>query len=182
MNDYAAFIDLSVSKRIKHEESAKDEKSSDKGGRKDLFLYLCHTKNLETGPPASNRHQLEARASLLVVAGTDTTAATISGLFLYLTHTPHVPIKNQHPKSAPPSQRPQKSRLVQKYLLVLISVLASTKQYACHLPDQANSLAKSWLVVSNSAISSTRKECSLVMRDGRYYIVMSVWRFLGLSS
>ncbi len=58
--------------------------------RKDMFHYLYQAKDPETGQPAYSKDELLAEASLLMIAGSDTTSVTLCGFFFYITHYPHV--------------------------------------------------------------------------------------------
>lgn len=52
--------------------------------RKDLFHYIINAKDPETGLKYS-KEEVGAEAGLLIVAGSDTAAVTLSGIFYYLT-------------------------------------------------------------------------------------------------
>lgn len=49
---------------------------------------MCEARDPETGLPAYNEDELRAEASLLIVAGSDTTTSSICGIFFYLTLDP----------------------------------------------------------------------------------------------
>lgn len=86
---YYAFLDQSVTERIKLE--IESEKSGqDKDMRKDMFHYIYQAKDPETGKPAYSREELLAEASLLIIAGSDTTSISMCGFFFYITHYPRV--------------------------------------------------------------------------------------------
>lgn len=56
-----------------------------------MFHFLLSTVDPGTGLPAyTERNHLLSEARLLVLASTDTSAATLCGLFFYLAHNPHV--------------------------------------------------------------------------------------------
>lgn len=57
--------------------------------RKDFVHYLLHTKDPETGQGLSI-HELHADSGLLIHAGSDTTAITLSAALFYLLHNPSV--------------------------------------------------------------------------------------------
>ena len=59
------------------------------GDRKDFFHYLLHAKDPETGMGFS-MSELWAESNLLIIAGSDTPATAIAGIFHYLTHSPRV--------------------------------------------------------------------------------------------
>lgn len=54
--------------------------------RKDLFHYIINAKDPETGLKYS-REEVGAEAGLLIVAGSDTAAVTLSGIFFYLSRS-----------------------------------------------------------------------------------------------
>ena len=87
---YFAFIEESVSARIKAEEVS--QQLSKEGGepRQDMFHFLFQAVDPDTGKKAYSRQVLFAEANLLVVAGSDTTAITISSFFFYI-------VRNQRP-------------------------------------------------------------------------------------
>ncbi|KAM3067260.1 hypothetical protein ACMFMG_005371 [Clarireedia jacksonii] len=86
---YYNFIESSLSQRRKQEEES--EKSGDRGSqyRKDIFHYLFKATD-DTGRPAYTTDDLHAEANLLVVAGTDTTANSLSGFWFYVLRHPRV--------------------------------------------------------------------------------------------
>ena len=61
----------------------------DNGDRKDFFHYLLHAKDPETGL-GFTIPELWAESNLLIIAGSDTPATAIAGVFYYLTHHPAV--------------------------------------------------------------------------------------------
>lgn len=81
---YNEFIHESVTNRI-----ALFKTQQEKGEhREDIIYFLCDAKNPDTGLPAYNEDDLRAESSLLVIAGSDTTAISLSGVFFYLTGDP----------------------------------------------------------------------------------------------
>ena len=59
------------------------------GDGKDFFHYLLHAKDPETGE-GFTMPELWAESNLLIIAGSDTPATAIAGVFYYLTHHPRV--------------------------------------------------------------------------------------------
>lgn len=56
--------------------------------RQDMFYYLREAKDPDTGLAAYNESDLDAECSLLIIAGSDTTAISLSGIFFCLTGDP----------------------------------------------------------------------------------------------
>ncbi|KAK8031536.1 hypothetical protein PG990_001270 [Apiospora arundinis] len=54
--------------------------------RQDIFHFLCEARDPETGTQAYDETSLRAEANLLIIAGSDTTAVSLSGIFWYLIH------------------------------------------------------------------------------------------------
>lgn len=92
IKDYAAFIENSVARRVEaYKARSAIPNSSSNPVREDMFHFLLTAVDPDTGLPAfSERHNLLAETRLLVVAGTDTTALTLSAWFFYLAHYPRV--------------------------------------------------------------------------------------------
>ena len=67
----------------------------DLADRKDFYHYLLHAKDPETGQGLS-MPELWAESNLLIIAGSDTPATAIAGIFYYLSHNPHVLDRLQH--------------------------------------------------------------------------------------
>ncbi|EHL01949.1 putative Isotrichodermin C-15 hydroxylase [Glarea lozoyensis 74030] len=86
VKDYYKFLDSSVGERIKQEDIIASRKDGDsKDIRRDLFHSLYSSKDPETGAPSFSHAHLRSEASVLVVAGADTTAAAMSAILFYLT-------------------------------------------------------------------------------------------------
>jgi cytochrome P450 len=80
---YNQFVHDSVTSRIALQKEQSEKPESDR--RQDLFYFLFEAKDPDTGLPAYNEDELRAEASLLIVAGSDTTSVSLSGIFFYLT-------------------------------------------------------------------------------------------------
>jgi cytochrome P450 len=89
IRQYHNFLESSVSQRREEEEASQKAGDGMSQGRKDIFHYLFNATN-EAGQPAYNNEDLLEEAGLIVVAGTDTTANTISGFWFYVTRYPRV--------------------------------------------------------------------------------------------
>lgn len=83
---YVQFVYDSVTNRIALQQKQAEKPESDR--RKDLFYFLCEARDPETGHPAYSEDELRAEASLLIIAGSDTTAVSLSGILFYLTGDP----------------------------------------------------------------------------------------------
>ncbi|KAK2612686.1 hypothetical protein QQS21_001303 [Conoideocrella luteorostrata] len=83
---YNEFIHSNTSDRIvlQREQSSKPETER----RQDMFYFLYEAKNPDTGLPAYTEDELRGESSLLIIAGSDTTAVSLSGIFFYLTNDP----------------------------------------------------------------------------------------------
>ncbi|KAK8092609.1 Benzoate 4-monooxygenase cytochrome P450 [Apiospora kogelbergensis] len=84
---YYQFVFDSVSKRIALQKAQVTKPEAER--RKDLFYFLCEARNADTGLPAYDDIDLRAEANLLIIAGSDTTAISLSGIFFYLTGDQH---------------------------------------------------------------------------------------------
>ncbi len=84
---YYKFLDTSVTERIKVETELQ---KAGQEMRTDMLHYLYQAQDPETGKPAYSRQELLAEASLLIIAGSDTTSISLCGFFFYVTHYPHV--------------------------------------------------------------------------------------------
>ena len=58
--------------------------------RQDLFYFLAEARDPDTGLPLYGEDELRAESNLLMIAGSDTTAVSMSGIFFYLTGDPRV--------------------------------------------------------------------------------------------
>ncbi|PQE28802.1 benzoate 4-monooxygenase cytochrome P450 protein [Rutstroemia sp. NJR-2017a WRK4] len=81
--NFYKFLEKCVEERKEQEQNL--EKDETKNGRKDMFYYLFHAKDSDTGGPAFSSSELLATANLLVTAGSDTTATAICSAFFHLT-------------------------------------------------------------------------------------------------
>ncbi|KAF2464532.1 benzoate 4-monooxygenase cytochrome P450 [Lindgomyces ingoldianus] len=91
IKDHYAFVELLVRSRMAAEEKRETEKSPVE--REDMLHFLCSAKDPETGKPAFGFKELLAEANLLILAGSDTTAITISTVFFYICHDKRVYLK-----------------------------------------------------------------------------------------
>lgn len=81
------FISNSVTQRL--ELYQKQEALPEHERRKDMFYFLCKAQNPNTGAPAYTEDELRAEANLLIIAGSDTTTASLAGISWYLVRSPH---------------------------------------------------------------------------------------------
>jgi cytochrome P450 len=56
--------------------------------RQDMFYFLCQAQDSNKGHAAYTKDELRAEARLLIVAGSDTTTASLASIFWYLTRAP----------------------------------------------------------------------------------------------
>jgi len=84
VKSYYDFVAKSVDERW--EQHQRGEKKP----REDMFHYLCSAIDPETGGPAFTKFSVLGEASLLIIAGSDTSATTLSGFFFYLCKNPSI--------------------------------------------------------------------------------------------
>ena len=87
---YFAFIEESVALRTKIEEQTSQLGEEGKQRRRDMFHFLFHAEDPDTGKQAYSQQELIAEANLLVVAGSDTTSIILSGFFFYMTRNQRI--------------------------------------------------------------------------------------------
>lgn len=80
------FVFDSVSKRL--ELFKKQESIPEHERRQDMFYFLCKAEDSSTGRSAYTEDELRAEASLLIIAGSDTTTASLASIFWYLVRAP----------------------------------------------------------------------------------------------
>ena len=71
------------------EETSQAGNDAEKGVRQDMFHFLYHAQNPDTGARAFSKQELFAEVNLLIIAGSDTTAISLCSFFFYLTRNPH---------------------------------------------------------------------------------------------
>lgn len=54
-----------------------------------MFYFLCEARDPDTGLPAYDETTLRAEANLLIIAGSDATAVSLTSIFFYLTDNPY---------------------------------------------------------------------------------------------
>ena len=94
IKEYFAFTENLAMGRVESERKNETEKRP--AEREDMFHFLCTAKDPETGDFALSTENLIADANLLTVAGSDTTSATVTALFFFLTRNPKVYTKLVH--------------------------------------------------------------------------------------
>ena len=87
---YFAFIDESVAARSKAEKVSGQLSKDGKGVRQDMFHFIFQAVDPDTGKRAYSQQELLAEVSLLVGAGSDTTAVTLSSFFFYIVRNPRL--------------------------------------------------------------------------------------------
>ncbi|GAB1318167.1 Benzoate 4-monooxygenase cytochrome P450 [Madurella fahalii] len=83
---YNEFVYNSVTSRIVLQE--KQASMPEHERRQDMFYFLADARDPATGLPVYREDELRAESSLLIIAGSDTTAVSLSGIFFYLTGDP----------------------------------------------------------------------------------------------
>lgn len=86
VQQYNQFVHDSVTSRISLQKEQTKKPESDR--RQDMFYFLYEAKHPDTGLPAYSEGDLRAESSLLIIAGSDTTAVSLSGISFYLTGDP----------------------------------------------------------------------------------------------
>lgn len=84
---YITYANSMMEERMAAEKSASESDASE--SRKDFIHYLLHARDPETNQGLSI-HELHADSALLIHAGSDTTALTLSAATFYLSHNPAV--------------------------------------------------------------------------------------------
>ena len=90
VKSYYKWVETCVAERTKVEAEIHEQGIEAKNVRKDMFHYLFQAKDPETGLSAYSSEQLFLEASLLIVAGSDTTTTALAGTIFYLTRNPRV--------------------------------------------------------------------------------------------
>jgi cytochrome P450 len=80
------FVFDSVTKRL--ELYQKQQNLPEHERRQDMFYFLCKEQDPSLEQPAYTEDELRAEASLLIIAGSDTTTASLASIFWYLTRAP----------------------------------------------------------------------------------------------
>ncbi|KAF2659413.1 cytochrome P450 [Lophiostoma macrostomum CBS 122681] len=88
IKEYYAFVEDTVTWRLESERKREAEKKPVE--REDMFHFLYTARNPSISAPAFTPADLLAESSILIIAGADTTAVTISSALFYLTHNPRV--------------------------------------------------------------------------------------------
>lgn len=83
---YNEFVFESITNRmaLQKEQAKKPEDER----RQDIFYFLCDAQDPDTGRSAYTEDELRSEASLLIIAGSDTTATALAGVFFYITGDP----------------------------------------------------------------------------------------------
>lgn len=84
-NDRWNFI---MKSRVEANERAKERTQLGRESKKDFFYYLLNAKDPETGKGLSTP-ELWGEANVLMIAGSDTTATTLTATIFYLVRNPH---------------------------------------------------------------------------------------------
>ncbi|KJZ73697.1 hypothetical protein HIM_06815 [Hirsutella minnesotensis 3608] len=80
---YNDFLHESVTYRIALQKLQAEKPESERC--QDIFYFLYNAKDPDTGRPAYSEDELRGECSLLIIAGSDTTSVSLSGVLFYLT-------------------------------------------------------------------------------------------------
>jgi cytochrome P450 len=90
VRQFHEFVEKTVSERRQLEEISSQSDSHEENSRKDMFHYLYHAQDFDTGQPAYTADDVLAEASVLLIAGTETTVTSLCSFFFYITRNPRV--------------------------------------------------------------------------------------------
>lgn len=85
---YFAFLDESIAARSNAEQESEQLSKGGKEVRQDMFHFIFHAVDPDTGKRAYSQEELWSEVSLLVGAGSDTSAVTLSSFFFYIVRNP----------------------------------------------------------------------------------------------
>lgn len=80
------FVTDSVTNRIALQKAEATKAEADR--RQDMFYFLAEARDPDTGSLVYDESGLRAESNLLIIAASDTTAISLSGIFFYLTGDP----------------------------------------------------------------------------------------------
>ncbi|KAI1853895.1 hypothetical protein JX265_012580 [Neoarthrinium moseri] len=86
VKQYFKFVHDSVTDRITLQAEQAQKPESER--RQDMFYFLFEARDPDTGLPAYKETDIRAEANLLIIAGSDTTAISLTGIIFYLTGNP----------------------------------------------------------------------------------------------
>ncbi|KAI0859874.1 benzoate 4-monooxygenase cytochrome P450 [Xylaria cubensis] len=84
VKQYNQFVYDSVTRRIALQKKQANITETER--RQDLFYFLSEARDPDTNKPAYSEDDLRAESNVLIIAGSDATSVTLSGLFFYLTN------------------------------------------------------------------------------------------------
>ncbi|KAJ2990756.1 hypothetical protein NUW58_g2795 [Xylaria curta] len=83
IKQYNKFVYDSVTSRIALQKE--QARQAEANRRQDLFYFLYEARDPDTSQPAYGEDDLRSESNLLIIAGSDTTSVSLSGIFFYLT-------------------------------------------------------------------------------------------------
>ena len=87
---YFTFIEESVAERCKAEQVSEQLSKDGREMRQDMFHFIFQAVDPDTGKRAYSQEEVMSEVSLLVGAGSDTTAITLSSFFFYIVRNPRL--------------------------------------------------------------------------------------------
>ncbi|KAI1849145.1 hypothetical protein JX266_005106 [Neoarthrinium moseri] len=86
VQQFDKFVHDSLAQRLELYKKQKDIPENER--RQDMFYFLCQARGSSEGHAAYTEDELRAEALLLIIAGSDTTTASLASIFWYLVRAP----------------------------------------------------------------------------------------------
>ncbi|KAK4164127.1 cytochrome P450 [Cladorrhinum sp. PSN259] len=88
VKQYQKFVYENITSRIALHNQQEASAMPESERRKDIFYFLASARDPDNGKAVYKEPELRAESSLLIIAGSDTTSVSLSGIFFYLTANP----------------------------------------------------------------------------------------------
>ncbi|KAK3991475.1 cytochrome P450 [Cladorrhinum sp. PSN332] len=85
VQQYNKFVRENITSRIALHAAEQESSMPESDRRQDIFYFLAGARDPVTGAAVYKENDLRAESSLLIIAGSDTTSVSLSGIFFYLT-------------------------------------------------------------------------------------------------